>query len=100
MASGSSSLVPCVCWVPKGVSKEVPEKASLHGLCISYVRGISGVYVLQVELSEEELQQLIKEAQEQMRYSRRYRTAIRPLPLSLSLQLLHVCINCQESGCE
>ncbi|CAI8008118.1 Periodic tryptophan protein 1 homolog [Geodia barretti] len=48
MASGGgSSLVPCVCWVPKGASKENPDK---------------------VELSQEELQELMmKEAQEQMR---------------------------------
>ena len=59
------------------------------------------MYVLQVELSEEELEQLIKEAQEQMRYSRRYRTMICPPPslsltlslsFSLSLQLLPVYI--------
>ena len=48
------------------------------------------MYVLQVELSEEELEQLIKEAQEQMRYSRRYRTMIcPPLSLSLTLSLSH-----------
>lgn len=35
----------CICWVPKGASKEIPDK---------------------VELSEEELQELIKDAQEQM----------------------------------
>lgn len=61
-----STLVPTLCWVPKGVSKEHPVKAR-GSICDSNWSECV-FFLAKVELSPDKVQQLLKDADRQLKW--------------------------------